>query len=176
MPEMEACRYEKKSKVRPKDWHRKHAETRTKLAQEFTQPHSTGRHVAGVAQRPDSLYTQRFLTAKILQLQTPQSSSAQETIHFLCATSQRITGWPSQRHGMETFCKFHDPGGRDAVTPSRQLGLDLIHYVTLPGAAWNAMLRHLARELPFTLSPTSRPARTCGPPSWRAELHLSALR
>ena len=44
-----------------------------------------------------------------------------------------------------------------------QSGLDPIHYVTLPGAAWDAMLRHSA---PFTSSPTSRPTRTCGPPSW----------
>ena len=32
-----------------------------------------------------------------------------------------------------------------------QSGLDPIHYVTLPGAAWDAMLRHSARETPIHL-------------------------
>ena len=32
-----------------------------------------------------------------------------------------------------------------------QSGLDPIHYVTLPGAAWDAMLRHLARKFPIHL-------------------------
>ena len=46
------------------------------------------------------------------------------------------------------------PGGRDGELPAllpAQSGLDPIHYVTLPGAAWDAMLRHSARETPIHL-------------------------
>ena len=66
--------------------------------------------------------------------------------------------------GWETFREFHDcylytdvlaladvmESYRDSFRA--QSGLDPIHYVTLPGAAWDAM--------------TSRPTGTCGPPSW----------
>ena len=60
--------------------------------------------------------------------------------------------------GWETFRKFHDcylaladvmESYRDSFRA--QSGLDPIHYVTLPGAAWDAMLRHSARETPIHL-------------------------
>ena len=44
------------------------------------------------------------------------------------------------------------PGGRDGELPlPGAVGLDPIHYVTLPGAAWDAVLRHSARETPIHL-------------------------
>ena len=65
--------------------------------------------------------------------------------------------------GWETFREFHDcylhtdvlaladvmESYRDSFRA--QSGLDPIHYVTLPGAAWDAMLRHSARETPIRL-------------------------
>ena len=87
--------------------------------------------------------------------------------HRLAVNTANVMGW-------ETFCEFHDTdilALADVMESYRdsfraQLGLNPIHYVTLPGAAWDAMLRHSARKTPFTSSPMSRPTRTCGPPSW----------
>ena len=74
----------------------------------------------------------------------------------LAVNTANVMGW-------ETFREFHDcylhtdvlaladvmESYRDSFRA--QSGLDPIHYVTLPGAAWDAMLRHSARETPIHL-------------------------
>ena len=76
--------------------------------------------------------------------------------HRLAVNTANVMGW-------ETFREFHDcylhtdvlaladvmESYRDSFRA--QSGLDPIHYVTLPGAAWDAMLRHSARETPIHL-------------------------
>ena len=76
--------------------------------------------------------------------------------HRLAVNTANVMGW-------ETFREFHDcylhtdvlaladvmESYRDSF--QAQSGLDPIHYVTLPGAAWDAMLRHSARETPIHL-------------------------
>ena len=76
--------------------------------------------------------------------------------HRLAVNTANLMGW-------ETFREFHDcylhtdvlaladvmESYRDSFRA--QSGLDPIHYVTLPGAAWDAMLRHSARETPIHL-------------------------
>ena len=67
--------------------------------------------------------------------------------HQLAANTANVMGW--------TFREFHDcdvlaladvmESYRDSFRA--QSGLDPIHYVTLPGAAWDAMLRHSALPL-----------------------------
>ena len=76
--------------------------------------------------------------------------------HRLAVNTANVMGW-------ETFREFHDcylhtdvlaladvmESYRDSFRA--QSGLDPIHYATLPGAAWDAMLRHLAHETPIHL-------------------------
>ena len=76
--------------------------------------------------------------------------------HWLAVNPANLMGW-------ETFREFHDcylhtdvlaladvmESYRDSFRA--QSGLDPIHHVTLPGAAWDAMLRHSARETPIHL-------------------------
>ena len=76
--------------------------------------------------------------------------------HRLAVNTANVMGW-------ETFRKFHDCYLHTDVLAladvmesywdsfRAQSGLDPIHYVTLPGAAWDAMLRHSARETPIHL-------------------------
>ena len=60
-------------------------------------------------------------------------------------------GWETFRDYIHTDVSGPG-GGRDYRDSCRaQSGLDPIHYVTLPGAAWDAMLRHSARETPIHL-------------------------
>ena len=69
-------------------------------------------------------------------------------------TAQRTTGNTANVMGWETFRKFHNcylhtdvlALAGDGELPRLLPGLDPIHYVTLPGAAWDAMLRHSARK------------------------------
>ena len=74
----------------------------------------------------------------------------------LAVNTANVMGW-------ETFREFHDCylhtdvlALADVMESYRhsfraQSGLDPIHYVTLLGAAWDAMLRHSARETPIHL-------------------------
>ena len=67
--------------------------------------------------------------------------------HRLAVNTADVMGW-------ETFREFHDCYLHTdvlALADVTQSGLDPIHYVTLPGAAWDAMLRHSARETPIHL-------------------------
>ena len=76
--------------------------------------------------------------------------------HRLAVNTANVMGW-------ETFREFHDcylhtdvlaladvmESYRDSFRA--QSGLDPIHYVTLPGAVWDAMLRHPACGTPIHL-------------------------
>ena len=66
--------------------------------------------------------------------------------HRLAVNTANVMGWET----------FRDLALADVMESYRgsfraQSGLDPIHYVTLPGAAWDAMLRHSARETPIHL-------------------------
>ena len=98
--------------------------------------------------------------------------------HRLAVNTANVMGW-------ETFREFHDcylhtdvlaladvmESYRDSFRA--QSGLDPIHYVTLPGAAWDAMLRHSARKTHHRRAGLQGRA---GLRHGRAELHLPALR
>ena len=78
-----------------------------------------------------------------------------EEDYRLAVNTADVMGW-------ETFREFHDYLHTDVLALADVMesyrdsfrarsGLDPIHYITLPGAAWNAMLRHSARETPIHL-------------------------
>ena len=87
--------------------------------------------------------------------------------HRLAVNTADVMGW-------ETFREFHNcylhtdvlaladvmESYRDSFRA--QSGLDPIHYVTLPGAAWDAMLRHSARETPIRLITDEQAYRWAG--------------
>ena len=67
--------------------------------------------------------------------------------HRLAVNTANVMGW-------ETFREFHDCYLHTdvlALADVMESYRDPIHYVTLPGAAWDAMLRHSARETPIHL-------------------------